>query len=73
MHLAYLMLGVPFGVPFTLDQAYPFVRHATVAFGFPDILFEPEDGFVRLLARRFETRSAILGLSRQLSEQGRHG
>jgi glucose-1-phosphate thymidylyltransferase len=63
MHLAYLMLGVPFGVPFTLDQAYPFVRHATVAFGFPDILFEPEDGFVRLLARRSETSSdIILGL-----------
>ena len=63
MHLAYLMLGVPFGVPFTLDQAYPFVRDATVAFGFPDILFEPEDGFVRLLARRSETRSdIILGL-----------
>ena len=63
MHLAYLMLGVPFGVPFTLDQAYPFVRHATVAFGFPDILFEPEDGFARLLARRSETSSdIILGL-----------
>ena len=35
LHLAYLMMGVPFGVPFTLDQAYPFVRNATVAFGFP--------------------------------------
>jgi glucose-1-phosphate thymidylyltransferase len=63
MHLAYLMLGVPFGVPFTLDQAYPFVRHAAVAFGFPDILFEPEDGFVRLLARCSETSAdIILGL-----------
>ena len=30
---------------------------------FPDILFEPEDGFVRLLARRLETGSdIILGL-----------
>jgi glucose-1-phosphate thymidylyltransferase len=63
LHLAYLMMGVPFGVPFTLDQAYPFVRHATVAFGFPDILFEPEDGFVKLFARRLETGSdIILGL-----------
>ncbi len=26
MHLAYLMVGISFGVPFTLDQAYPFVR-----------------------------------------------
>ena len=50
--LAYLMLGAPFGVPFTVDQAYPFVRHATVAFGFPDILFECDDSFVRLLERQ---------------------
>lgn len=63
MHLAYLTLEASRGVPFTLDQAYPFVKHATVAFGFPDILFEPEDGFVRLLARRSETSCDItLGL-----------
>src|SRR5262245_49708296 len=63
MHLAYLMLGAPFGVPFTLDQAYPFVRHATVAFGFPDILFDSNDGFSRLLARQSETLpDIILGL-----------
>jgi len=52
MHVAYLMLGAPFGVPFTLDQAYPFVRHATVAFGFPDILFDCEDGFTRLVEQQ---------------------
>jgi glucose-1-phosphate thymidylyltransferase len=63
MHLAYLMLGAPFGVPFTLDQAFPFVQHATVAFGFPDILFESEDGFVRLLARYSSgTADVVLGL-----------
>jgi len=39
MHLAYLMLGVPFGVPYTVDQAYPFVKENLVAFGFPDVLF----------------------------------
>ena len=63
MHLAYLMLGVPFGVPFTLDQAYPFVRNATVAFGFPDMLFDPEDCFVKLLRRQSASRADItLGL-----------
>ena len=63
MHLAYLILGAPFGVPFTLDQAYPFVRNATVAFGFPDILFDPEDGFVKLLRRQSASRADItLGL-----------
>jgi glucose-1-phosphate thymidylyltransferase len=52
MHLAYLMLGLPYGVPYTLDQAYPFVRDATIAFGFPDILFHPDDAFVALLAKK---------------------
>jgi glucose-1-phosphate thymidylyltransferase len=51
MNLAYLTLGVTYGVPFTVDQAYPFVIGQTVAFGFPDILFEGDDGFARLLAR----------------------
>lgn len=51
MHLGYLTVHLPFGVPYTLDQAYPFVKHAIVALGFPDILFQPEDTFTRLLAR----------------------
>lgn len=51
LHLAYLMMGLPFGVPFTLDQAYPFVRDSVVALGFPDILFEPDDAFVKTLDR----------------------
>ena len=37
MNLAYLMMDLPFGVPYTLDQAYPFVKDSTVVFGFPDI------------------------------------
>ena len=43
MHLAYLMMYLPFGVPYTLDQAYPFVQDAMVTFGFPDIIFQPDD------------------------------
>jgi glucose-1-phosphate thymidylyltransferase len=64
MHLAYLALGCPFGVPFTLDQAYPFVREARVAFGFPDVLFYAEDAFEKLLARHAEIGADIsLGLT----------
>ncbi len=51
MNLGYLIMGLPFGVPYTLDQAYPFVKNAVVAIGFPDILFSPDDTFKRLLAR----------------------
>ncbi len=49
MHLGYLMMGEPFGPPFTLDQAYPFVHDKFVAFGFPDIMFTPNDIFKQLL------------------------
>jgi len=63
MHLAYLMMDLPFGVPYTLDQAYPFVRDAVVAFGFPDTILRPDDAFVQLIARQSESRADIvLGL-----------
>lgn len=63
MHLAYLMMGLPFGAPYTLDQAYPFVQSALVAFGYPDIIFKTDDAFVRLLARQATTNAdVVLGL-----------
>jgi glucose-1-phosphate thymidylyltransferase len=62
IHIAYLMMRVPFGVPFTIDQAYPFVRDSLVLFGFPDIVFEPKDAFVELLKRQSRTKAeAVLG------------
>jgi glucose-1-phosphate thymidylyltransferase len=60
IHLAYLMMRLPFGPPFTVDQAYAFVRHAIVAFGFPDVLFEPKDAFVRLLERQAATGADVV-------------
>jgi glucose-1-phosphate thymidylyltransferase len=63
IHLAYLMVQVPFGAPYTLDQAYAFVKDAVVVFGFPDILFEPNDAFVKLLDRQVATGAdVVLGL-----------
>jgi glucose-1-phosphate thymidylyltransferase len=49
LHLAYLMMGLPYGTPYSVDQAYPFVQNAIVAFGFPDMVFGPEDIFGKLL------------------------
>jgi glucose-1-phosphate thymidylyltransferase len=61
--LAYLMVHVPFGVPFSLDQAYAFTRDATVLLGFPDILIWPEDVYVTLLKRLSAgSADAVLGL-----------
>lgn len=63
MSLGYLIMNLPYGVPYTLDQAYPFVQDALVALGFPDILFQPDDAFVQLLARQATTQAdVVLGL-----------
>ena len=65
MDLGYLMMGKPYGTAYTLDAAYPFVRGARVALGFPDILFEPRDAFTRALHRLTSTRAdLVLGLCR---------
>lgn len=63
MHLAYLMMDLPFGVPYSIDQAYPFVKDSMVVFGFPDIIFQPNNAFANLLARQAESSADIvLGL-----------
>ena len=63
INIGYLILRYPFGVPFTLDQAYPFVKNAIIVFGFPDIIFQPNDAFARLLKKQSESNADIvLGL-----------
>jgi glucose-1-phosphate thymidylyltransferase len=63
MHLGYFIVGPTPGPPYTLDKAYPFVRDALVAFGFPDILFAGDDAFRQLLSRQALSRADIvLGL-----------
>jgi glucose-1-phosphate thymidylyltransferase len=63
INLAYLLMGRPYGPPYTLDEAYPFVRATRVALGFPDILFEPRDAFARALERLNTTGAdLVLGL-----------
>lgn len=61
--LGYLTVHVPYGVPYTIDQAYPFVRNAIVVLGFPDILFQPEDAYTKILDRLSVTQAdVVLGL-----------
>jgi glucose-1-phosphate thymidylyltransferase len=63
MNLAYLTIDWSYGVPYTLDQGYPFVRNNLVALGFPDVLLKPQDSFIRLLNKQMETNSdVVLGL-----------
>ena len=63
LDLAYLIMGNPNGVPFTVDQALPFVENKMVAFGFPDILFSEQYAFTSLMQNQRESGADIvLGL-----------
>jgi len=64
LDLAYLIVSSSFGVPYTLDEAYPFVRHRLVALGFPDIVIRSEqEVFGKLLDRQAESQAdVVLGL-----------
>jgi glucose-1-phosphate thymidylyltransferase len=63
LSIAYLMMNAPWGPPFSAAQAAPFAGDAIVLFGFPDILIQPDDCFVRARDRLRETGADIvLGL-----------
>ena len=63
LSLAYLVTSPTPGVPFTIDEATPFLRDARVLFGFPDVVFEPRDAHTQLLERLEDTGAAlVLGL-----------
>jgi glucose-1-phosphate thymidylyltransferase len=63
MAIGYLMTDLPYGVPFTLDSAFPFLCDKRVLFGFPDILIRAEDLYVQLLDRlQVSQADIVLGL-----------
>ena len=63
MQIAYLTVRHSPGPPYTLDQAFPFVHSALIAFGFPDILFQPDDVFIQLKNKlRVAKAEVVLGL-----------
>lgn len=65
VNIAYLIMNLPYGTPFTLDQAYPFVRGNCVALGFPDMICTPENLFARLREKLFHTDAdVVLGLNK---------
>ncbi len=63
MPIGYLMVDLPYGVPYTLDSALSFIEDKQVVFGFPDIIFEPKDAFAQLVKRQLASRAdLVLGL-----------
>lgn len=47
-HISYHIAEYEYGVPFSINQVYPFIKNNNVAFGFPDIYIKPLDLFERL-------------------------
>lgn len=63
--IAYRVMDDSAGPPYALDHAYPFVKDATVAFGFPDIVVHAPHAFTRLLTRYQEGNvDVVLGIFR---------
>jgi glucose-1-phosphate thymidylyltransferase len=61
--IAYHIARYSYGVPFTVNQVYPFIRDKNVLFGFPDILFKPTEVFISLKEKLEESDAPlVLGL-----------
>jgi glucose-1-phosphate thymidylyltransferase len=60
MNIGYLMLGLPYGTPFTLNQAFPFVHDKIIAMGFPDILFSPQNAYSVILDKLYDSAADIV-------------
>jgi glucose-1-phosphate thymidylyltransferase len=61
--IGYLVTNRTVGVPDTLDTAYPFILGKLVLFGFPDIIFYPENAFLQLADKqKASTSDIVLGL-----------
>ncbi|MGQ0700104.1 MAG: nucleotidyltransferase family protein [Panacagrimonas sp.] len=63
LSMGYFLIDDSWGPPFTASRAAPFIRDATVLFGFPDLLLDPPDLMAQVLARLDRTGADIvLGL-----------
>ena len=62
--ICYHVTEYEYGVPFTLNQANPFVKDKIVALGFPDILLKPESAFKDIICKlkEEENTSVVVGL-----------
>jgi glucose-1-phosphate thymidylyltransferase len=49
-HVAYLVTDRLWGMPYALDEAWPWLSASTVLFGMPDTIFSPRDAFSQMYA-----------------------
>ena len=63
VNISYNIMNLPFGTPFTLDQAYPFIKDKNIAMGFPDIIMKPINAFKIIKEKLLKGKADIvLGL-----------
>lgn len=60
LSIAYLMMGRPYGVPYSLDQGYAPTRDKLVALGFPDHVLGRADAFELCLAKLTESGADVM-------------
>lgn len=58
--VCYHIAEVGFGVPFTVNQAFPFVQDQNILLGFPDILFKPVNAYQKLLEELNKGEASIV-------------
>jgi len=63
-HICYHIIEHEYGVPFSVNQVYPFVKDKIIALGFPDILFKPKNAYSRLIKEINSNKKAsiVVGL-----------
>jgi glucose-1-phosphate thymidylyltransferase len=63
--IAYLMVEQMWGMPYSINQAYPWIKDATVVFGMPDTIFTPQDALFQVLNEHNRLKADLtLGLYR---------
>lgn len=63
LNLAYLMMELPHGSPYSINQVYPFVDGSIVALGFPDMMLGQGNIFKEVLEHRKSVNAdVVLGL-----------
>jgi glucose-1-phosphate thymidylyltransferase len=63
-NICYHIAEYSYGVPFSVNQVYPFIKDNIVALGFPDILFNPRIAYAKVIDELFakDDVSIVLGL-----------
>ncbi|MGB7298605.1 MAG: hypothetical protein WBD34_04750 [Burkholderiaceae bacterium] len=71
INIAYVLMDEPWGPPFTINQALPFVDDAIVMIGFPDILLWPRNAFGLALDKLKRSDAlAVLGSFNAIKSDG---